>query len=342
MPTRPLRIALDVMGGDFAPAHELLGAVQALAELRRHGVEILLVGHRERVREVAQRFHVSLDRLPLLHAEEVITMEDDPTSAVRHKRNSSLVFSIELHARGEVDAVVSTGNTGAVVTAATLLLGKVSGVSRPTIGTLVPTERHHPSILLDVGANVDCKPRHFYEFALMGSVYARELLGIERPRVALLNIGEEESKGTSTLREAYRLLKSHCPNFIGNVEGRDILRGAADVVVCDGFVGNILLKFGESLAAAWRARLRSLASRDLWRRVFLWFFRPTLRRLLREFDYQSYGGVPLLGVRGVVIVGHGRSSPVAIRNMLLRAHEAIQRALVQRLEAALQVNPISA
>ena len=267
---RPVRIAVDLMGGDFAPAHELLGAVQALAELRRQGAEIVLVGHRERICEVARAHKIPLERFPILHAEEVITMEDEPTSAIRHKRNSSLVLSLELHARGEVDAVVSTGNTGAVVAAATLLLGKVSSISRPTIGTLVPTERHRPSVLLDVGANVDCKPRHFYEFALMGSVYAREFLGIEHPRVALLNIGEEASKGTSTLREAYRLLKNNCPNFIGNVEGRDILRGAADVVVCDGFVGNVLLKFGESLAAAWRARLRSLASRDLWWRWLLW------------------------------------------------------------------------
>lgn len=342
MATRPRRIALDVMGGDFAPTHELLGALQAIAEIQRDNVELLLVGHRDRIREIAQRLRLPYHRLPLVHAEEVIAMEDEPTSAVRLKQRSSLVLAIELHAQGEVDAVVSTGNTGAVLAAATLHLGKIPGVSRPTIATLVPTQQHRPSVLLDVGANVDCKPRHLYEFALMGEVYARELLGIERPRVALLNIGEEETKGTSTLREAYRLLKSSYLNFIGNVEGRDLLRGIADVVVCDGFVGNTLLKFGESLVSTWKARLRMLSRRDLWRRVLFWFLRPTLRRFLRDFDYQSYGGVPLLGVRGIVIVGHGRSTPLAIRNMILRAHEALQRALVQRLEAALQPNLMEA
>ncbi|MCS6966351.1 MAG: phosphate acyltransferase PlsX [Candidatus Kapabacteria bacterium] len=342
MRIRPLRIAVDLMGGDFAPTNELLGALQAMVELKQRAVEIVLLGHRERLREVAQKLAISIEHLPVLHTEETIEMGDDPTEAIRLKRNSSLVRAMELHASGEVDAVVSTGNTGAILAAATLTLGKVHGVSRPTLGTLVPTEQQRPSVLLDVGANVGCKPQHLYEFAIMGSVYARELLSIERPRVALLNIGEEETKGTSTLREAYRLLKASYLNFIGNIEGRDILRGTADVVVCDGFVGNILLKFGESLAAAWRARLRALGQRGLWRRLLLWLFRPTLRRLLREFDYQNYGGVPLLGVRGVVIVGHGRSTPLAIRNMIFRAHEAIQRALVQRLEAALQVSPVSA
>ncbi len=330
------------MGGDFAPAHELLGAFQALRELERKGVELILIGHRERVLETAQRLGLPHHRLPLVHAEEAITMEDEPTVAVRLKQNSSLAVAIELHAQGEVDAVVSTGNTGAVLTAATLRLGKIPGISRPTIATLVPTEQYRPSVLLDVGANIDCKPRHLYEFALMGEVYARELLGIERPRVALLNIGEEETKGTSTLRETYRLLKSSCLNFIGNVEGRDLLRGIADVVVCDGFVGNTLLKFGESLVATWRARLRMLSRRDLWRRVLFWLLRPTLRRFFRDFDYQSYGGVPLLGVRGIVIVGHGRSTPLAIRNMIMRAHESLQRALVQRLEAAFQPSLIQA
>jgi glycerol-3-phosphate acyltransferase PlsX len=342
MQARPLRIAVDVMGGDAAPIPELLGAIQAANELKQKGVEIILIGDRDRVQSVARQLRLRIERFPLLHADEAITMHDDPTEAVRLKRRSSLVLGMELHAAGDVDAVVSVGNTGAVLTAATLILGKLAGVSRPTIGTLVPTERQRPSVLLDVGANVECKPRHLYEFALMGNVYARELLGIERPRVGLLNIGEEETKGTSTLRETYRLLKASYLNFVGNVEGRDILRGVADVVVCDGFVGNVLLKFGESLAAVWRSRLRALGSRDLWRRLLLWLFRPTLRRLLREFDYQSYGGVPLLGVRGVVIVGHGRSSPTAIRNMLFRAHEAIQHALVQRLEAALHASAISA
>ncbi|MEN3026726.1 MAG: phosphate acyltransferase PlsX [Chlorobiota bacterium] len=340
--SRPLRIAVDLMGGDAAPTNELLGALQGMTELRGRSVEIVLIGHREQIRGVAQRLGIPIEQLPLIHAEEVIEMGDDPTEAVRMKRNSSLVLAIELHAQGEVDAVVSAGNTGAVLTAATLLLGKIPGISRPTIGTLVPTEQQRPSVLLDVGANLDCKPRHLYEFGVMGSVYVRELLGIERPRVALLNVGEEEGKGSQAVREAYRLFKNSTLNFIGNVEGRDILRGVADVVVCDGFVGNALLKFGESLAAAWKARIRALGNRDLWRRLLFWILRPTLRRILREFDYQSYGGVPLLGVRGVVIIGHGRSTPLAIRNMILRAYEAIQRALVQRLEVSLALYSVNA
>jgi len=341
MSRRRIRIGVDLMGGDSAPVNELLAVADAERQLPEE-VELVLIGHAERVKEAVQRLKFRLPRYPFVHAEEVITMQDDPTLAVRSKPASSLVLGMQLQREGELDAFVTAGNTGAVLTAATLLLGRITGVKRPTIATLVPTEQTRPAVLLDVGANVECRPRHLYEFAVMGSVYAREMLGVESPRVGLLNVGEEAGKGGRTLRETYQLLKQSWLNFIGNVEGRDVLRGVADVFVCDGIVGNIVLKFGESLAAAFRARLQGLARGSLWRRMLFWLLRPALRRAFREFDYQHYGGVPILGVRGTVIVGHGRSTPLALRNMLVRAQEAVRRSLVQRLETAMQLSAVSA
>jgi glycerol-3-phosphate acyltransferase PlsX len=219
----------------------------------------------------------------------------------------------------------------------TLILGRIRGVTRPTIASFFPTVRSQPTLVVDVGANVDCKPRFLYEFGVMGSIYVREVLGISNPRVALLNVGEEDSKGNTLVLEAHRMMRdSKEVHFVGNTEGRDILMGSVDVVVCDGFTGNIVLKFAESFVTLLRTKLKDFASRSLFNKISVALMVPTLRRVLKEFDYQEYGGVPLLGVNGVVIIGHGKSSPLAIKNMILRAVEVIDKNVNRRIEEALQ------
>ena len=242
---KKLRIALDAMGGDYAPEREVAGAVEAL-RVSRDQFEIVLVGDEQAIHH--QLALQKVEHLPfvVIHASQVITMEDSPTAALKQKKDSSLSVGIRLQKEGNVDACVSAGNTGAVLSAATLILGRIKHVSRPTIGTFIPAE-HGSCLLVDAGANVDCRAQHLYEFAVMGSVYVQLLRKKERPSIALLNVGEEKSKGSEAVFEAYKLLSASKYNFIGNVEGGDILKSKADIVVCDGFVGNIVLKFGESV-----------------------------------------------------------------------------------------------
>jgi glycerol-3-phosphate acyltransferase PlsX len=239
---KKLRIAIDAMGGDYAPEREIAGAVETL-RVSENKFEIILVGNERTIR--SQLALQKAENLPLtvVHASQVISMEDSPTAALKQKKDSSLAIGMRLHKEGKADAFVSAGNTGAVLSAATLILGRIKGVSRPTIGTFIPAE-HGMCLLVDAGANVTCRAQHLYEFAIMGSIYFQLIRGKENPTVALLNVGEEKSKGTDTVIEAHKLLSSSQINFIGNVEGGDILKAKADVVICDGFVGNIILKFG--------------------------------------------------------------------------------------------------
>jgi glycerol-3-phosphate acyltransferase PlsX len=249
-------------------------------------------------------------------------MDDAPNAALRAKRESSIAVGLALHRDGGAQGFVSAGNTGAVLSGSTLILGRVEGVGRPTIGALVPTTSG-PCFLVDAGANVDCKPRHLFEFATMGSIYISALCGVPKPRVGLLNIGEEETKGNEVVLEAFRMLASSALNFIGNVEGRDVLAGRADVVVCDGFVGNILLKFGESVPSFFKGKFLAFARKNMANRVIALLARNGLRSVMRELDYQEHGGIPLLGVNGVSIIGHGGSTARAITNMIHRAEEMI-------------------
>jgi glycerol-3-phosphate acyltransferase PlsX len=316
------------MGGDFAPANVIAGAVEAVVETRGR-FTVILVGPEDRLNADLERsFHGSgsadLRRFcVVVPATEVITMEDSPTAALKTKKDSSIAIGVTLHHDGKAEAFVSAGNTGAVLSASTLILGRVEGVGRPTIGTLFPTASA-PCLLVDAGTNVDCRPRHLLEFGVMGSTYVSAMLGTPRPKVGLLSIGEEDSKGNEASLEALALLRASTLNFIGNIEGRDILAGRADVVVCDGFVGNILLKFGESVPAFLKSRLMTFASKSLWNRLLILPARSGLRSVLRDLDYQEQGGVPLLGVNGVSIIGHGGSTPKAIKNMIYRAEEMVR------------------
>ena len=325
------RVALDAMGGDQAPAVPVAGALAALDV--SEDVELVLVGDEPLIRSHCKGGRVPADRLRVVHAPDVIGMHEAPLAALRRKPRSSIQMGLELQAAGEVDAFVSAGHTGAVMAAALTTLGRIEGIARPAIAAVFPTQEL-PCIVLDVGANVDPRPRQIVEFAIMGHVYAREVLGRERPRVGLLSIGEEPSKGNELTVEAHERLRRSPLQFIGNVEGRDVLRGAVDVVVTDGFTGNVVLKFGESfvdfLADALREEVRA---RPLgWLGSLL--MRPALRSLRRRIDYAEYGGAPLLGVDGVVIIAHGASVPKAFRNAIGVAVRAADRQVHRRIAGA--------
>ncbi|MDQ7849619.1 MAG: phosphate acyltransferase PlsX [Armatimonadota bacterium] len=324
-----VRIAVDGMGGDYAPEEVVAGAVQAASSL---GVEIVLAGPVSRLAPLLRRGGARRLPIEVVDAPEVIEMHEPPAAAVRRKRRSSIHLALQQVREGRAAAAVSAGNTGAVMGAALLVLGRIPAVERPAIGAILPTLHKTPAILLDVGANVDCKPRHLLQFGVMGHVYAHRVLGIPAPRVALLSNGEEANKGNEVTIRAADLLRASGLNFIGNVEGRDFFTGLADVVVCDGFVGNIVLKFGEGLALALRQVLRDELGRAAGKLLLPLYLAPLKWRgmtLWRRLDYREYGGAPLLGVGGIVIVAHGRSNAWAIRNAIRVAAEAAARQLVE-------------
>jgi glycerol-3-phosphate acyltransferase PlsX len=330
----PVRIAVDAMGGDHAPAAVVAGAVAACRDL---GVEVALVGPRDVVEAELSRHRPRPSGVRVVDAPEVVEMHESPAMAIRRKRRSSIVVAVEQVREGYADGVVSAGHTGAVMGAALLRLGRVPGVDRPAIAAVLPTLAAHPVVLLDVGANVDCRPHHLVQFALMGSVYAHQVLGVGEPRVGVLSNGAEESKGSElTLRTAALLRSSGLP-FVGNVEARDVFSGVAHVVVCDGFVGNVVLKFGEGLALAIRdivkGELRGLRGAVL--RAYLAPLAGRGRRMSRRIDYREYGGAPLLGIAGVCIVAHGSSNARAIRNAIRVAADAVTSRVTEILQAQL-------
>lgn len=330
------RIAVDAMGGDFAPLNEVQGAV--LASKNKNFLtdfEIVFVGDEDKIKNALDIYKPTKLNYSIVHAEEFVSMEDEPTIAIKKKKNSSLYKGLKLLADGYVDAFVSAGNTGATLSTATILLGRINGISRPTIGSFFPTISKFATLLVDVGANIDVKPKYLFEFALMGSIYARHMFGIENPKVGLLNIGEEETKGSEILLATHKILKESHLNFIGNVEGRDVLLGTADVVVCDGLIGNIILKFAESVLSLFKTKMKNYAKKNLFNSLKMVLLKPALRNILKDMDYQQYGGVPLLGVNGVVIIGHGKSSPLAFQNMIQIAMEQNRKDIVKKIERAL-------
>lgn len=322
-----IRIAIDAMGGDQAPAVPVAGAALALGELPSD-VTVQLVGQQRLVERELERHAVDRDRLQVIDAPEVVGMGEKPLHAIKSKRNSSIVLGISLQKASQSDAFISAGNTGAVMAGSTLLLGLFEGFERPAIGTTFPTSRQSV-LVLDAGANVDCTAAELVGFAHLGVVYARDVMGRTNPAVGLLNIGEEEEKGSAAAKEAHRLLRASGLPFVGNVEGRHILLGRSeagdfDVVVCDGFVGNVLLKFYESLGRLFHA----LVERELGAEVVAG---EAMSRIFRALDYSEYGGAPLLGVRGISIICHGRSTANAIRHAIRMAVDAAQHQLVQHM-----------
>ncbi len=336
------RICLDVMGGDFAPINEIKGAIDFFEEdeLSNLDLEIVFVGNEKKINAALNQFDYSKLKYSVVHTDEVITMHDEPTAALKSKKNSSLYKGLEMHKQGYVDAFISAGNTGAVLSTATVLLGRIQGVSRPTIGSFIPTQKKNPVFLLDVGANTICKPIFLYEFAVMASIQVRNMLGLENPRIALLNIGEETTKGTETIQEAHKLLSESQLNFIGNVEGRDILSGIADIIVCDGFTGNIVLKFAESFKGFFKTKVMDFGKKSIFNMMSLVFMKPIIKKIFAGFDYQEYGGVPLLGVNGNVIIGHGKSSPKAIKYMIHRAVAMNLKGINSKIETAFSTHNV--
>src|SRR3984957_11891522 len=310
-------IAVDAMGGDKAPGPEVEGAVRAAKEL---GCRVLLVGDRTIVEPVLDS-HSAGDLIGVIHASERITMEDHAAKAARGKKESSMHVCARLVASGQADGFISAGNTGACMAIAKMILGKVPGVDRPALSGIFPSHKGGPVVVLDVGANVDCQPEMLQQFGLMGEIYSRFVLKIKRPRVGLLSIGEEEHKGNNLTRETTPLLKSLGVNFIGNVEGRDIFSGRADVIVCDGFVGNVALKVSEGLSEMIRSMLRESLEATVTRKIGYALSRSAYTDFKKRVDYAEYGGAPLLGVKGVCIICHGRSDSNAITNAIRVAAE---------------------
>lgn len=324
------------MGGDFAPRNVIDGAIEALSTAGgvHEDVTVVLVGIEDQIKRELARYPTGSLRYEIVHASDVVSMDDIPTVALKQKKNSSIAVGLTLHKEGKVDAFVSAGNTGAVMSASTLVLGRLKGVGRPTIGAFFPSERG-VCLLVDAGANVDCRPQHLLEFAIMGSIYTSFMLNAPNPTVGLLSIGEESTKGDELTQETHKLLADSKLNFVGNVEGRDILKGKAQVVVCDGFVGNVVLKFAESVMGLMKSRFRDYASRSILRKLWVGLMYGTMKKMLKDFDYQEYGGVPLLGVNGVSIIGHGGSTPKAIKNMIVKAEEMVRKQVTQHIQQAL-------
>jgi glycerol-3-phosphate acyltransferase PlsX len=326
-----MRIAIDAMGGDDAPGSIIDGALVAA---RHHQIGLLLVGDRARVeREIARHPGAGSLDVEILHSPDWIEMSEAAAAALRRKPRASIKLAAEAVRDGRAAAMVSAGHTGGSVMAAIAALGRLPGADRPALATIIPT-RQQPAVLLDSGATVECRPQHLVQFALMGAAYARVAFGCDNPRVGLLSIGEEEGKGNELTREAHQLLKGAPVNFVGNVEGRHVYAGEADVIVCDGFTGNVTLKISEGLVETIEALLHAELQSTFGTRVGYLLSGQAFRRFRKRVDYSEYGGAPLLGVDGVCIVGHGRSSPKAVSNAVTMAVRAVREHLIDRLSAA--------
>ena len=334
-----MRIALDVMGGDAGPSTTVAGALRAARELP---IDVILVGDQSIIEQHLSRYTNRPPNLSIVHASEVIGMDDAPVASVRKKKDSSINVGVKHVRDGKADAFVSAGNTGAVVSAATLLLGLLPGIERPGIGILLPGIEGE-TLLIDAGANIDPRPTHLLQYAQMGDAYVRYVLENPSPKVGLLNVGEEEAKGPDFIRQTYALLEAAQINFIGNVEGHDIFRGTCDVIVCDGFVGNVALKTAESLAYAIGQVLRRAFNQSPLTRVGAWLSRSAFQALRQEIDYAEHGGAPLLGVDGVCIIAHGSSSAKAIKNAIRVAYESTRHEIKRRVVDAVQrpVEPVT-
>ena len=332
-----MRIVLDAMGGDLAPQAPVEGAVLYDRETDGRD-EIILIGDQGQI-EAALSAHGTPRNIRVLHAADVIGMHDQPATAVRRKPDSSMVRGIRLQKEGEADAFVSAGSTGAQMAASLLTLGRVKGVQRPALGAFFPHESG-VTLLIDVGANADCKAEHLVQFGLMGDLYMTYIHGVTEPRIGLLNIGEEATKGNELTLEAHKLMSERLPDFVGNVEGRDILAGKIDVVVTDGFTGNVMLKFAEGIVSAFASGLKSRMKRNPLAMMGGLLARPAFRDMKRTYDYEEYGGVPLLGIDGISIICHGSSTGKALKNAIHVARKMGEKRVNDHIEEELSARGI--
>ncbi len=330
-----MKIVVDAMGGDHAPDATVEGAVLAA---REYGTEIILTGISDSIYAVLDRFDPE-HKLPIqvVHADEVVEMHDIPGKVLRSKRKSSMKIGLDLLKEGSASAFVSAGNTGAVLAYSTVILRPLKGVDRPAIAIQLPTLKGD-AILLDAGANVDCKTSQLFQFGIMGHVFAEYILGKKNPRVGLLSIGEEDGKGNEIVKEAFQMLKSSHINFIGNIEGKEVYRGNADVIVCDGFTGNVALKISESVAEMIGTNLKRMFQRNWRSKLGYLLLKPQLDEFKKKVDYSETGGAPLLGINGVVIIAHGSSSAKAIKNAISRASELSEKKITQHISEDIESN----
>ena len=334
MNARPI-IAVDAMGGDFGPSVVVPGAIDAA---RLHDLHVLLVGDTPKVEAELAKLDLANVHFDIVQADDVVHMNDKPSDILRRKKNASIQVACRLVKDGKAEAVVSAGHSGATVACGMFIMGRLPGVERPALAALLPTEKN-PGVVLDAGANVDCRPYHLFQFGLMGDAFARDLLGYAAPRVSLLSIGEEEGKGNSQVKEAYELLKlAQNLNFVGNAEGRDIFTGDIDVVVCDGFVGNVVVKMSEGLASALVRMLKRLFTSGFLPALGGMLAKGAFKKFATTIDYAEYGGAPLLGLQGLAIVCHGRSSARAMQNAIKMAGTFVRKGTNDRLAETILAN----
>jgi glycerol-3-phosphate acyltransferase PlsX len=324
------RIAVDAMGGDFAPTNAVMGALQAYEQSKEF--DLLLVGRKELVLQVASSNNLFIKDEMIVHADEVIEMGDSPTVSLKKKPNSSIVVGAQLVRDGKADGFVSAGNTGAMSVSSVFNIGRIKGVARPTLTAPFPNEKSGYTFISDVGAFVDSKPAHLLGYAILSSIFIEEIYGVKNPKIGILNVGEEKGKGYPLTMETAKLLENSGLNYIGFIEGKDIFKGTADLVVCDGFIGNILLKFAESIIPFLKARIKDYASGGIVNKIKAGIALTPLRESLKNTNYELHGGLPLLGLNGISIIGHGSSTPLAIKNMVLRAKEMYDKNLIKKIE----------
>jgi glycerol-3-phosphate acyltransferase PlsX len=321
-----MKIALDAMGGDHAPAVTVEGAVEAVRKSKE--LSVILVGNEKAISRELKGKKYPHSFIKIKHASQVVEMGESPVTAIRRKKDSSIRIAVDLVKSGHADAIVSAGNSGVVMATSLFLLGKIPGIQRPAIAAVMPTLKGL-FILVDAGANVDCKASHLFQFAIMGSSYARSIFNINSPKTGLLSIGEEDVKGNELTKEVFKLLKESDINFIGNVEGKDVFAGEADVVVCDGFVGNIALKISEGLAEAIAKMLKREVTKNVRGKMSYFFVKDVLKNFKKKTDYSEYGGAPLLGLSKPCIISHGRSTAKAIKNAILIAGEVYKKKVIE-------------
>lgn len=334
-----MHIALDAMGGDYGPEELITGALQAV---KQAGIKVTLVGDAELLQSHIDKLpdeSSPVSSLEIVHASEVVGMDEYPVDAIRRKKDSSIMVAFELARSNKVDGVVSAGNSGATMAAALRKLGRVKNVVRPGIASMFPTLKR-PVVIMDIGANVDCRPLHLFQFAVMASAFA-SLYDVDRPRVGILSIGEESGKGNSLVRVTYELLQKSSLNFIGNVEGRDVYKGDVDVIVCDGFVGNNILKVSEGLVEAVMQMLKNEIIKSPLAKIGYLLARPAINRFKKRVDYTEYGGAPLLGIDGTGIVCHGKSNAQAIKNAILEAVKMVENNVKDKILKDLEKNQFS-
>lgn len=329
-----IRIAVDAMGGDNAPEELVAGAVEAVKE--RSEIKVLLIGQEDAVNQELSKYTYNKEQIEVIHASEVISTEEPPVNAVRKKKDSSLVVGMNMVRKGEADAIVSAGNTGAILVGGQVLVGRIKGVERPPLAVLIPTDKG-VSLLLDGGANVDARPSHLVQFAKMGSIYMEHAMGVKEPRVAIVNIGAEEEKGNALVKETFPLLKECSDiNFTGSIEAREIPHGGADVIVAEAFVGNVILKLYEGVGAALISKVKEGMMTSLRSKIGALLIKPALKATLKSFDASQYGGAPLLGLKGLVVKTHGSSKRTEVKNSIIQCLTFTEQGVNAKIQESLK------